>query len=109
MMWNGRRRSVEPANESLELCVGEPATAADVHGTQVASLHEGVHGGSADPEQRGGLLRCQQQRLTCQCVVQPLDVAHLALPVLGSCPFTTGRPGAVAGEGAKSGRSVTAA
>jgi hypothetical protein len=66
------RGRLQAVHVALELGSGEPAATADVDRSQLAGLHEGVHGGAAETEDSRGLLGRQQQGIACQNVPKPL-------------------------------------
>jgi hypothetical protein len=47
--WTGRG-SLKLADVAVELCLRDPAAAADVYGTQIPALHERVHRRATDAE-----------------------------------------------------------
>jgi hypothetical protein len=53
---------------ALEFRARYPAAAADVNGTQLTGLHEGVNGRATDAEERCSFLGCHEKRVVGQHV-----------------------------------------
>jgi hypothetical protein len=77
-MWTGWG-SLEPADVALNLCVGYPTAAADVHGTQLPALHECVDRRATDAEDVRRLLGREEKPTGGQDVRKRLRITHLDL------------------------------
>ena len=71
--------SLEPAHVALELCLGDPAAAADVYGTQLPALHERVHRRATDAEDLRGLLGREEEPIGGHDVPKRLRITHVDL------------------------------
>lgn len=74
--WNGPSH-LEAADVAFELGSGQAAAAADVDGSQLAGLHERVHGRPSDAEDVRSLLGRQQEGLGGQYVTERLRITHV--------------------------------
>jgi hypothetical protein len=71
--------SLEPANVAVELCLGDPAAAADVHGAQLPALHERVHRRATDAEHLRRLLGREEKPTGGHDVAERLRITHVDL------------------------------
>ena len=69
--------SIEPADVAVELCLGDPAAAANVHGTQIPALHERVHRRAADAEDLRRLLGREEKPTGGHDVAERLRITHV--------------------------------
>src|SRR4051794_29194208 len=72
-----RRQSLEPAHVALNLCLGYPTAAADVHGTQLPALHECVDRRATDAEDVRGLLGGEEESIGGHDVPKRLRIIHI--------------------------------
>jgi hypothetical protein len=77
-LWT-RWESLEPAHVALDLFLGDPAAAADVHGTQLPALHERVHRRATDAEDLRGLFGSEEKASGSGDVPKRLRITHVDL------------------------------
>src|SRR3712207_2418507 len=75
----GGRGRLQEVDIALELRAGEATAEADVHWTQIAGSHQGIHSCPPDTENLRGFLWRQQQRVVVKDVSKPPRLHHLAL------------------------------
>ncbi|SFL71697.1 hypothetical protein SAMN04488085_11626 [Geodermatophilus ruber] len=81
-LWTGRG-SLKPADVAVELCLRDPATAADVYGTQIPALHQRVHRCAADPEDLRRFLWREEKPTGGHDVPKRLRITHVGLSRFG--------------------------
>lgn len=84
-MWTSRG-SLEPADVAVELCLRNPAAAADVYGTQIPALHERVHRRTADAEDPRGLFGREEETVGGHEVQKRLRIIHIDLSRISRVP-----------------------
>jgi hypothetical protein len=94
-LWR-RRGSLQLTHVALELCLGDAAAAADVDGTQIPALHEGVHSRATDAEDLRGLFGREEEPIGGRDVSERLRITHVDLSQIsrallrGGCRTTVG-------------------
>jgi hypothetical protein len=83
-MWTGRG-GLEPADVAVELCLGDPAAAADVDGAQIPALHKRVHRGAADAEDLRRLLGREEKPTGGHDVSEWLRITHVEISRISCC------------------------
>jgi hypothetical protein len=83
-MWTGRG-SLKPADVAVELCLRDPAAAADVYGTQIPALHERVHRRAADAEDLRRLLGREEKPTGGHDVAERLRITHAEISWISCC------------------------
>jgi hypothetical protein len=77
-MWRGRG-SLKPADVAVELCLGDPAAAADMYGTQLPALHERVNSGATNAEDLRRLLGREKEPIGDHDGPERLRITHVDL------------------------------
>jgi hypothetical protein len=77
-MWT-RRGSLKLADVAVELCLRNPAAAADVHGMQIPTLHQRVHRRATDAEDLRRLLGREKEPIGGHDVPERLRITHVDL------------------------------
>jgi hypothetical protein len=92
-----RWERLEPVHVALNLCLGYPTAAADVHGTQLPALHECVDRRATDAEDVRGLLGREEESIGGHDVPKRLRITHVGLSRIDraflrdGCPATVGQ------------------
>jgi hypothetical protein len=90
-LWT-RWESLEPAHVALDLCLGDPAAAADVHGMQLSALHERVHRGATDAEGLRSLFGSEEEPIRGHGVPKRLQITHVDLSRISRAFLRDGFP-----------------
>jgi hypothetical protein len=83
-------QSLEPVDEALDLCLGDPAAAPDVYGTQLPSLHERVDRRATNPEDLRGFLGSEEEPIGVHDVPKRLRITHVVLSRLSRAVLRDG-------------------
>src|SRR3954454_9053171 len=80
---------MELANVALELRLGDPAAAADVHGPQIPALHERVNGRATDAKDVGGFFRGEEESIGGHDAPERSHITHVLISRI-SCALRGG-------------------